>query len=622
MIWNKLFIRFISLSLPFEFNQPVEISYEEDNQSEMIAIDKPDTKKRKITGSTDWTLDQVFETKADLNDFLKNEKVWSISHSSTSDQCMRRYYRCNLVKKNEKQCAARLLVVEKSQTTDFEMFSSSTGHTHSDIANKLEYKVRDDVLNLSKGGMMPIEIFRFLKEKPIEGLNPTLSQIQNIVNYHNRSKENQPVVSVGDVVTWMRAHDKTSNESDLDEPYVIGYDHSSPESTSCYFHYVVSTKRLMNNASSFSNIAVDATYKVVYQGYPLLIVGSVDANRKFHLIAAALCVSEKATDYQFLFQIIQKSIQEISSNEFLPKTLISDASPAIINAFNDTFESATSNVICWAHMKRNMYNKTSDAGMLTDIDKLQLAPDPKVFKKGSKLFLKKWMGEHPIFCKYLEKNWFKKNSSWYEGYALRTPSTNNALESINNLIKKKYTMRKRLDISRFNVQLFQFVNDMAKSYSNGNSFALSPNITREHWQDAILLARNVKRYHILGSIDGVSQTVYIPSSDYLSANNNHRMTKEDVERIIEKQPKDFDNLMSNIFSIWKIVINTEGDNFQSNTSSCTCPQFLKYYLCKHILCMALRLHLLKAPADANPNKLGEKKKRGRPKLAKKALVVQ
>lgn len=91
---------------------------------------------------------------------------------------------------------------------------------------------------------------------------------------------------------------------------------------------------------------------------------------------------------------------------------------------------------------------------------------------------------------------------------MRIPSTNNALESNNNQIKKNYTLRWRLDISRFNIQLFN-LRYMAKSYSNDNVYALAPAVSKEDWQEGILYARNDKQYHIDGSIDGARQIIYV-----------------------------------------------------------------------------------------------------------------
>ena len=45
--------------------------------------------------------------------------------------------------------------------------------------------------------------------------------------------------------------------------------------------------------------------------------------------------------------------------------------------------------------------------------------------------------------KYFIKQWVDSNSEWYEGYAVGFPSTKNALESTNRLIKDQSTHRER-----------------------------------------------------------------------------------------------------------------------------------------------------------------------------------
>ena len=57
-------------------------------------------------------------------------------------------------------------------------------------------------------------------------------------------------------------------------------------------------------------------------------------------------------------------------------------------------------------------------------------------------------------------------------------------------------------------------------------------------------------------------------------------------------------------------------------SKCNCPAFLKNYICKHIVGMAIRLKHCKPPPEAKTVALGEKRKRGRPSKAKPALLVQ
>ncbi len=58
------------------------------------------------------------------------------------------------------------------------------------------------------------------------------------------------------------------------------------------------------------------------------------------------------------------------------------------------------------------------------------------------------------------------------------------------------------------------------------------------------------------------------------------------------------------------------------SSQCNCPKFYKLYKCKHIIGIASRLKLLEIPMQAKTIELGNKRKRGRPILAKPALIRQ
>ena len=49
----------------------------------------------------------------------------------------------------------------------------------------------------------------------------------------------------------------------------------------------------------------------------------------------------------------------------------------------------------------------------------------------------------------MKSNWIDKNSNWFESAGPGVPSTNNALESINNDIKNSFTFRARLPMNEF-----------------------------------------------------------------------------------------------------------------------------------------------------------------------------
>lgn len=308
---------------------------------------------------------------------------------------------------------------------------------------------------------------------------------------------------------------------------------------------------------------------------------------------------------------------EMVGDDFKPKVLISDASQAIINAFYKTYESAESNVICWAHVKRNLFQKVSDGRILADVDSLQLSSSLDMFDIGVELFMAKWESTQQKFCEYFKNVWLEKNFSWFEGYRLLIPSHNNALEAKNNVIKTKYTLRRRLNIVKFNEQLFKFLSDESSSYDENRMYALNATIPNDEWSQAIKWVKDKQINYILDKKVEDVQIVYVPSTIFISE-KKRKLNNSDIVEFEHFESDNFDDFFENAFSIWKISLDTS--NWKN--SVCTCPRFLKMFFCKHVLGMGIILLKIKPPAAANPDKLATKKARGRPALAKKALIVQ
>ena len=64
-------------------------------------------------------------------------------------------------------------------------------------------------------------------------------------------------------------------------------------------------------------------------------------------------------------------------------------------------------------------------------------------------FIIKWRNEQGFIDYMFNSGWFSSHSNWYEGVKKRTPSTNNALESFNNVMKNEDTFRERYPLGRF-----------------------------------------------------------------------------------------------------------------------------------------------------------------------------
>ena len=96
--------------------------------------------------------------------------------------------------------------------------------------------------------------------------------------------ERAPILTIGEL---KEADTETMapiliSEEDIDKPYVFSseYPDSPGESR---FRLLFSSKRLLRLAKCTENLHIDATYKITWNGFPLLIVGGSDANRVFFL---------------------------------------------------------------------------------------------------------------------------------------------------------------------------------------------------------------------------------------------------------------------------------------------------------------------------------------------------
>lgn len=94
--------------------------------------------------------------------------------------------------------------------------------------------------------------------------------------------------------------------------------------------------------------------------------------------------------------------------------------------------------------------------------------------------------------------------------------------------------------------------------------------------------------------------------------------------LIRKYRSTFTNLHSDTFndyvnirnSLWVVSV-LDG---QWESASCNCPIFLKEYVCKHSIGFAIRKKKIDVPPVAKNIPIGEKHKRGRPRLVTAALL--
>ena len=107
-----------------------------------------------------------------------------------------------------------------------------------------------------------------------------------------------------------------------------------------------------------NKIHTDTTYKLIWQGFPCLIIGTTDMIKQFHPYGFAVCFNEKEKDFKFIFMCIRNGLRDLNldmnEGSFV---LIADGSNAIRNAFSEVFGMDHSMVMYWAHMRERAEKK-------------------------------------------------------------------------------------------------------------------------------------------------------------------------------------------------------------------------------------------------------------------------
>jgi predicted protein tyrosine phosphatase len=457
---------------------------------------------------------------------------------------------------------------------------------------------------------------------------PSKIQLANYLSTMKTRLFGKHSISLGELATWAQA--RRAVPDDDDQAFVCGFEADFEEPS---FRICISTPRLLKLGADAKNVHADATYKLVWQGYPVLIVGFSDAERKMHPVGLAVTMREATEDFSFVFSSIAKGVSLVTdeASSFSPTVLICDAAPAIKKGFTDAFKQPPEKtVMCWAHVVMNMdknLNKIKDkrarAAIRDDITHLQLCPDEKSFQQATLLFLMKWGSSYEdgvrSFVEYFQSSWIDQNSNWFEGYAPKLPSTNNGLEALNQTIKRQNTFRERLELSRFLAVVEQDIvlNWSRERDSTQPSFktvATEPLRSLDIWTSAYQWA--------------TSQTPSVKSGNtiFVNADTNADTRCKEFTDSVKLQQEEFASASWETFdeykrsrnSVWKLVLADDGRSILE----CNCPCFMKSNACKHSIGMEIRMGFCEAPDSAKMIPLGQKRKRGRPKMAKPALLRQ
>ena len=520
-----------------------------------------------------------------------------------------------------------MYILHPSDGTVSRLYRAHEDHSNhgGNVPRGISAPIKVIILQLFKDGIRkPKEIMRVLEEKGEKV--PSKSQLGNHLVYVRKIVLGDTTISFGELEAWAKSKELIPEDPDI--PFATSFEGSANlGDDSNYFRLALTTSRLASIAGKSKLVQSDATYKLVYQGFPILITGTTDAARKFHPSVLAVTTTETEGDFSFLFLALSGAVQKTTGKLFEPDILVADAAAAITNGFTASFGKEPRRVHCWFHVIHNVDKKLfiirdveRRKEMRQDIVQLQTCTDESQFSCGVNLFETKWENEEPDFLNYFKANWLNHNRNWYEGFSLKTPSTNNGIEAVNRTLKKENTLRERLPLSRFLTVAENIVRSWSKSRDpsdpNHLPFSTDPNPGLPLWTAAFHWAS--MKIDIMQDI-GEESTFYVRPTAATSRSKLSSLVSKKKKMDERKNWTSLEEFFQSKNSVWKITGMTKESYLQA---VCTCEGWLKKDICKHTLGLAVGLKFCEVPHAAKDIPIGQKRKRGRPSKAKRALIRQ
>lgn len=116
-----------------------------------------------------------------------------------------------------------------------------------------------------------------------------------------------------------------------------------------------------------------------WEGFPLIVLGTTDMDRKFHLLGLCLVTSETKEDYTFMFESVNIGLDKINVDDRLePSVIVADAAQSIKNAALQVFAETIKIRMCYFHVVKNL--KTLLKGKAY-IDQDVTYPEAKILAK-------------------------------------------------------------------------------------------------------------------------------------------------------------------------------------------------------------------------------------------------
>jgi hypothetical protein len=562
-----------------------------------------------------WT--KKFHGRCELSEVFLEES--NISKKPYQRANTKEYYRCKNMKKYS--CEFKLRTTksdDKELSKDGSYFitiETFGDHNHDESTAQsqgppgLHYNVRK-VLESATEFELNSKIRKRKIDDVLSEIGETISpkvqrQIQNHLQYRNRLDMKRSI-SVAELEMFCNERKESTG---LHNAFIPEYNSNSNKNE---LFVPITTQHMLENAAKGPILAIDATYSVITDGYPLIIAGVLDSNGRFHHVGLAIIQSdEKEAAYIAFFKFLRAQLPD-----WEPEAILADGALSISNAIAAIFPNCK-RLMCHFHVsqkiEKHSIKKIGEGAQIVKqqyLD-LQLADSPEIFKVASELFLCDLVSNgHAEFAAYFSKQWLETLPNWFEGAFIGYPSTNNANESANGKFKSK---SRKLTLGAFLQELVLKTQDASRN-SGMHGFATTPEL------NLAVQTAGFQYIHMVDVTDSVttdfesvslSGRILIKKIYYVRASSNQGMSLSNYKEQ-RKNPsllKSFEE-----YNIWRKSFYTVQKVGSLNSFTCTCYNGLKQKICKHIIAIRLLFEDgFDVRAQAKTVPVGETRPPGRPK---------
>jgi hypothetical protein len=249
-----------------------------------------------------WDIEETFESYQEALQFIKDKWTYQKTHDTKTGD--KKYYKCAITR----SCKARihLHILDDSQTVN--LYRDSQDHAHHIISlenKRLRKEIKDKILELyALKVTQPLNIIYSLRKQGLVNL-PTPKQITNFLARTKKKLNGQASINYKQFSEFCLSHTNTPQSSDLNKAFIVNFEVDACQNKNQRIRMVVSTRYLLELASRNRFGCVDATYKLVYQGHPIILAGHVDKRRHFHPTCLAITTGENNEDFSFILRSVQ-----------------------------------------------------------------------------------------------------------------------------------------------------------------------------------------------------------------------------------------------------------------------------------------------------------------------------